>query len=176
MSTPTMPITLSSPLSMYSIPAVWLTAFLPVTMKTILIHKSRGYNNLEPRQSTSRIATDKGLPSAVAARILRMEGAHLNGYENLPIWIAAVSYCPPGPQLAGHIARLDNYTLNVASLLYISGRIAYNYIYINQATELQSWGRTGVYFGSLSLPMYLIFKAAAKIAASEVVVPAVIVL
>ncbi|KAJ7353335.1 hypothetical protein DFH08DRAFT_62843 [Mycena albidolilacea] len=168
MSTPTMPITLSSPLSMYSIPAVWLTAFLPVTMKTILIQKSRGYNNLEPRQSTSRIATDKGLPSAVAARILRMEGAHLNGYENLPIWIAAV--------LAGHIAHLDNYTLNVASLLYIGGRIAYNYIYINQATEPQSWARSGVYFGSLSLPMYLLFKAAAKIAASEVVVPAVVVL
>ncbi|KAJ6463454.1 hypothetical protein C8R45DRAFT_1025802 [Mycena sanguinolenta] len=154
-----MSTTLSSPLSLYSIPAVWLTAFLPVTMKTILIHKTRGYNNVEPRQSTSRIATDKGIPPAIAARILRMEGAHLNGYENLPIWIAAV--------LAGNIAHLDNYTLNVVSLLYIGGRITYNYIYFNQATEFQSFLRTGVYFGTLSLPMYLIFKAAAKIAARE---------
>ncbi|KAJ7270724.1 hypothetical protein B0H12DRAFT_1229208 [Mycena haematopus] len=150
-----MPTTLSSPLSMYSIPAVWLTAFLP----TILIHKTRGYNNVEPRQSTSRIATDKGLQPAVAARILRMEGAHLNGYENLPIWIAAV--------LAGNIARLDNYTLNVVSLLYIGGRITYNYIYFNHTTEFQSLLRTGVYFGTLSMPMYLIFKAATKIATSE---------
>ncbi|KAJ6554569.1 hypothetical protein B0H19DRAFT_150669 [Mycena capillaripes] len=155
-----MPVSLSSPLSMYSIPAVWLTAFLPFTMKTILIQRTRGYNdlNLAPRQSTSRVVSDKAISPAVAARILRMEGAHLNGYENLPIWIAAV--------LAGNIARLDNYTLNVASLLYIGGRITYNYIYFNQATEFQSWVRTAVYFGTLSLPMYLIFKSAEKIAAA----------
>ncbi|KAF8192640.1 hypothetical protein K438DRAFT_853076 [Mycena galopus ATCC 62051] len=160
MSHPTMSAMLSSPLSMYSIPAVWLTAFLPATMKIILIQKTRGYPNLAPRQATSQVTTDKGIPPAVAARILRMEGAHLNGYENFPIWIAAV--------LAGNIARLDNYTLNVVSLLYIGGRITYNYIYFNQATEFQSWLRTGVYFGTLSLPMYVLFKAAAKIAAGEV--------
>ncbi|KAJ6478628.1 hypothetical protein C8R47DRAFT_639837 [Mycena vitilis] len=157
-----MPISLSTPLSLYSIPAVWLTAFLPVTLKTILMQQTtaKGYNNLEPRQCTSRIATgiDKGVPPAIAARILRMEGAHLNGYENLPIWIAAV--------LAGNMAHLDNYTLNVASLLYIGGRIAYNYVYFNQVTEFQSWVRTGIFFGTLSLPMYLLFKAAANIAAT----------
>ncbi|KAJ7452121.1 hypothetical protein B0H11DRAFT_2246077 [Mycena galericulata] len=124
-----MPITLSTPLSLYSIPAVWLTAFLP----TILIEQVKGYNNLAPRQSTGRVAADKNLPSEVAARILRMDGAHLNGYENFPIWIAAV--------LAGNMAGLDNYTLNVVSLMYIGGRITYNYIYFNQATEFQSWVR-----------------------------------
>ncbi|KAJ7796625.1 hypothetical protein B0H13DRAFT_2508636 [Mycena leptocephala] len=156
-----MPVTLSTPLSLYSIPVVWLTAFLPCTMKacpemhpspslgadqtqTVLIQQTQGYNKPPP---------------AVAARILRMDGAHYNGYENLPIWIAAV--------LVGHIARLDNYTLNVVSLLYIGGRITYNYIYFNQATELQSLVRSAVYFSTLSLPMYLIFKAAAKIAAAE---------
>ncbi|KAJ7153547.1 hypothetical protein C8R43DRAFT_1002468 [Mycena crocata] len=152
-----MPVTLSTPLSLYSIPAVWLTAFLPVTMKTMLIQKVKGYNNLEPRATTSRIGTDKGLPPAIAARILRMEGAHLNGYENFPIWVAAV--------LAGNIAGLDSYTLNVVSLFYIAGRITYNYIYFNQATEFQSWVRSGVYFSTLSLPMYIIFKSAAKMAA-----------
>ncbi|KAJ7456905.1 hypothetical protein FB451DRAFT_598016 [Mycena latifolia] len=153
-----MPVTLSTPLSLYSIPAVWLTAFLPVTMKTILIQQVKGYNNLEPRPNTSRIGTDKAIPPAVAARILRMEGAHLNGYENFPIWIAAV--------LAGNMAGLDNYTLNVTSLLYIAGRVTYNYIYFNQATEFHSWVRTGVFFSTLSLPMYLIFKAAGKMAAA----------
>ncbi|KAJ7146108.1 hypothetical protein C8R44DRAFT_863915 [Mycena epipterygia] len=152
-----MPVTLSTPLSLYSIPAVWLTAFLPVTLKTMLIEKVKGYNNLEPRPTTSKIAADKGIPPAVAARILRMEGAHLNGYENFPIWIAAV--------LAGNMAGLDNYTLNVASLLYIGGRTVYNIIYFNQSTDFQSYLRTGVYFTTL-LPMYLIFKSAAKIAAA----------
>ncbi|KAJ7079968.1 hypothetical protein B0H15DRAFT_857502 [Mycena belliarum] len=157
-----MPVTLSTPLSLYSIPAVWLTAFLPVTMKTMLIQNVKGYNNLEPRPTTSRVTADPTIPRATAARILRMEGAHLNGNENLPIWIAAV--------LAGNLVGLDNYTLNVASLLYIGGRITYNYVYFNQATEFQSWVRTGVYFGSLSLPIYLIFKAAAKIQAGKMAV------
>ncbi|KAJ6578871.1 hypothetical protein DFH09DRAFT_1276290 [Mycena vulgaris] len=152
-----MPVTLSTPLSLYSIPAVWLTAFLPVTLKTMLIEKVKGYNNLEPRPTTSRLVTDKSVPPAVAARILRMEGAHLNGYENFPIWIAAV--------LAGNMAGLDNRTLNIVSLFYVAGRITYNYIYFNQATEFQSWVRTGVYFSTLSLPMYLIFSAAKKMAA-----------
>ncbi|KAJ7701554.1 hypothetical protein B0H17DRAFT_1157745 [Mycena rosella] len=160
-----MPVTLSTPLSLYSIPAVWLTAFLPATMKTMLIEKVKGYNNLEPRPTTSRIATDRAIPPAVAARILRMEGAHLNGYENFPIWIAAV--------LAGNMAGLDARTLNVVSLLYVAGRITYNFVYFNQATEFQSWVRWAVPFHSTvypcsltPLPMYLIFKAAGKMAAA----------
>ncbi|KAJ7270938.1 hypothetical protein C8J57DRAFT_1320093 [Mycena rebaudengoi] len=156
-----MPITLSTPLSLYSIPAVWLTAFLPNTFKFFLIEKLKGYKNLEPRQNTHRIVQDKAIPPAIAARIQRMEGAHLNGYENFPIWIAAI--------LAGNFAGLDNYTLNVVSLTYISGRSLYNYLYFNQATEFQSWLRSSVYFGSLcerTLPMYLIFKSAAKISAA----------
>ncbi|KAJ6630099.1 hypothetical protein B0H10DRAFT_1984961 [Mycena sp. CBHHK59/15] len=153
-----MPITFSTPLSLYSIPAVWLTAFLPGTLKFLLVERVKGYNNLEPRGNTSRIVEDRAISPAVAARIKRMEGAHLNGYENFPIWIAAI--------LAANFAGLDNRTLNVVSLSYICGRTMYNYIYFNQATEFQSWVRTAVYFGTLSLPMYLLFKSAAKIAAA----------
>ncbi|KAJ7607413.1 hypothetical protein FB45DRAFT_1067959 [Roridomyces roridus] len=152
-----MVLTLSTPLSLYFIPAVWLTAFLPVTFKTILIHQVKGLNNVAPRTSTAAVTADKNIPPEVAARIMRMEGAHLNGNENFPIWIAAV--------LAGNIAGLDNRTMNVTSLIYIGGRILYNYIYFNQVTEVESSLRSAVYFSALSCPMYLLFQAAAKMKA-----------
>ncbi|KAJ7938383.1 hypothetical protein B0H13DRAFT_2572415 [Mycena leptocephala] len=160
-----MPVTLSTPLSLYSIPVVWLTAFLPCTMKAYGSHPADSrIQQLEPRQSTSRFATSD--------KVSRLRSLHescawtaptITGMRIFPYGLQPWSVFPAW----GHIARLDNYTLNVVSLLYIGGRITYNYIYFNQATELQSLVRSAVYFSTLSLPMYLIFKAAAKIAAAE---------
>ncbi|KAJ7111235.1 hypothetical protein C8R44DRAFT_799175 [Mycena epipterygia] len=147
---------LSNALSFYSIPAVWLTAFIPVTMKSITIHKVKGFNNVQPRGNTSLVSADKAVSPALARRIERMEGAHLNGNESFPIWVAAV--------LAGNIAGLDNYTMNVVSICYVFGRMLYNYIYITQETRLQSVFRTLTWVGSLMLPMYLLFSAAGKLA------------
>ncbi|KAJ7088374.1 hypothetical protein B0H15DRAFT_289361 [Mycena belliarum] len=147
---------LSSPLSLYSIPAVWATAFIPVMLKSAAINKLKGYNNVQPRGNTSRVATDKAIPAAASARIERMEGAHMNGNENFPIWVAAV--------LAGNFAGLDNRTLNSVSIAYVCGRTLYDYIYINQTTRLQSLARSLVFFGTLSLPLYLLFAAAGKVA------------
>ncbi|KAJ7474118.1 hypothetical protein FB451DRAFT_284523 [Mycena latifolia] len=147
---------LSGALSLYSIPVVWATAFVPMTLKHATIKKVKGWDNVQPRANTSRVAADKTVPPAIAARIERMEGAHLNGNENFPIWVAAV--------LAGNFAGLDNRTLNVVSIAYICGRVLFNLIYINQQTHVQSVMRTIVFFSSLSLPMYLLFAAAGKIA------------
>ncbi|KAJ6569147.1 hypothetical protein B0H19DRAFT_691173 [Mycena capillaripes] len=147
---------LSNPLSFYSIPVVWLTAFVPVTLKSAAIHKVKGFNNVQPRQNVGRVAADDKIPPAIARRIERMEGAHLNGNENFPIWVAAV--------LAGNFAGLDNYTMNVVSIAYIFGRVLYNYVYINQERRAQGTIRTIVWFSSLSLPMYLLFSAANKVA------------
>ncbi|KAJ7857174.1 hypothetical protein B0H13DRAFT_2672802 [Mycena leptocephala] len=117
-------------LSLYSIPAVWLTAFIPVMLKTSTIQKVKGFNNVQPRSNTARVTGDTKIPPDIAGRIERMEGAHFNGNENFPIWVAAV--------LAGNFAGLDNYTMNVVSIAYICGRMLYNYIYINQSTRAQS--------------------------------------
>ncbi|KAJ6560008.1 hypothetical protein B0H19DRAFT_1069716 [Mycena capillaripes] len=127
---------LSSPLSLYSIPAVWLTAFSPVLLRTRAISQVKNYNNVQPRRNTSSVVLDKNIPPALAARIERMEGAHWNGNENFPLWIAAI--------LAGNMVGLDDYTLNVASIAYelsVAGRVLYNYIYITQETEAQSYLR-----------------------------------
>ncbi|KAJ7474132.1 hypothetical protein FB451DRAFT_1398130 [Mycena latifolia] len=66
-------------------------------------------NSLQPRGNTSRVSADKQVPAAISARIERMEGTHLNDNKNFPIWVAAV--------LVGNFARLDNYTMNVISIL-----------------------------------------------------------
>ncbi|KAJ7669063.1 hypothetical protein B0H17DRAFT_208744 [Mycena rosella] len=156
LSSPVKMPSLSSALSLYSIPAVWATAFVPVMLKSITIARTKGFDNVRPRGNTSRVAADKAVPAAISARIERMEGAHMNGNENFPIWVAAV--------LAGNFAGLDNYTLNVISISYFCGRVLYDYIYINQATRMQSALRSLVFFSSLSLPMYLLFASAAKVA------------
>ncbi|TDL22784.1 hypothetical protein BD410DRAFT_788108 [Rickenella mellea] len=146
-----MPFTWSTPLSLYSIPAVWLTSFVPMNLKFSLIARTIGYNNVQPRANTGRMVNNRAVPKDVAAQAERMEGAHLNGNEMLPIWIAAV--------LAGNQAGVAQETLNSVSVAFIVTRILYNYVYITHTTQLASTLRTGLWSISLSLPMYLIVKA-----------------
>ncbi|KAJ7019494.1 hypothetical protein C8F04DRAFT_1147371 [Mycena alexandri] len=143
-------------LSFYSIPAVWLTAFVPVMLKSVAINKVKGFNNVQPRTNVGRVAADAKIPPAVAARIERMEGAHMNGNENFPLWAAAV--------LAGNFAGLDNRTMNIISIVYFCGRVLYNYVYITQETRRQSSIRTTIFFSNLCLPLYLLIAAATKLA------------
>ncbi|KAF7297473.1 hypothetical protein MIND_00981000 [Mycena indigotica] len=149
-------LSLDSPLSLYSIPAMWATAFAPVVLRTMTIMKTKGYNNLAPRGNTAQVANDKAVPPAVAARIQRLEGAHYNGMENFPLWASAV--------LAANYAGLDNRKVNTISLVYILGRVLYNYFYITQRTVTQSNLRSVVFFGILPLPVYLLISAASKVA------------
>ncbi|EJC98315.1 uncharacterized protein FOMMEDRAFT_23854 [Fomitiporia mediterranea MF3/22] len=146
-----MPVTLDTPLSIYSIPLVWYTAFYPMNVKFALIDKTIGYNNLQPRANTKRITEDEKVPRDVAERVQRLEGAHLNGNEILPLWIGAV--------LAGNMAGITNKTLNIASAGFIATRMLYNYVYINQKTVGVSWLRTALFFTSIGFPMYLFVKA-----------------
>lgn len=151
-----MSFNLDAPLYLYSIPAVWLTAFAPATIKFLNIKSSIGYDNLAPRSNAERLRTTQAVEKAKAARFLRMDGAHQNGNENFPIWIAAV--------LAGHVAGLPNSTMNTFSIGYFSLRVLYDFIYINQTTEFLGNCRTAVFFAGLSLPLTLLFKAANKLA------------
>ncbi|KAI0084076.1 hypothetical protein BDY19DRAFT_562016 [Irpex rosettiformis] len=151
-----MALNLDSPLSLYSIPAVWFTAFYPVTLKTgILRSTAVGYNNIQPRQNVERAKASHTLDQATTDLISRYEGAHLNGMENLPLWFAAI--------LAGHFAGLSHRTLNYFSAAYISTRLLYNYVYVNQKTAAHSWVRSVVYFTGLSMPLTILIKAANRL-------------
>ncbi|KAF7289689.1 hypothetical protein HMN09_01332000 [Mycena chlorophos] len=145
-----------SPLSLYSIPAVWLTAFAPIVLRTVAVKKVKGWNNVAPRNNTARVSGDKNIPPDVIARIQRMEAAHTNGNENFPLWAAAV--------LAANFAGLDNRRVNTLSIAYFLGRCLYNVIYISQTTPAMANLRSVVFFGILPIPIYLLIAAAAKAA------------
>ncbi|KAH6906817.1 hypothetical protein BKA70DRAFT_1287038 [Coprinopsis sp. MPI-PUGE-AT-0042] len=100
-------ISLDSPLSLYSIPVVWL-------VWVTAIQKAIGYNNVQPRSNVTRVLdTSKKISPEVSRRIQRMEGAHMNGNEVLPLWIGGRNF-----------AGLDNRTLNIAALAFIGLRVA----------------------------------------------------
>ncbi|KIM86124.1 hypothetical protein PILCRDRAFT_816659 [Piloderma croceum F 1598] len=149
---------LSKPLSLYSIPLVWLTALAPAALKAATLHQTVGYNNMAPRSNTQRLVASERISGDLAARVQRMEGAHLNGFEILPLWCASI--------LAGNFAGLDNETMNKVSIMFITTRILYNYVYVEQKTQLQSSLRSSLFWTALLMPMYLLIKAANKIYAA----------
>ncbi|KAJ7038705.1 hypothetical protein C8F04DRAFT_1231874 [Mycena alexandri] len=145
--------TTSSPTGPRSSPPYKRFKSSPSLLNTAVV---KGFNNVQPRTNVGRVAADAKIPPAVAARIERMEGAHMNGNENFPLWAAAV--------LAGNFAGLDNRTMNIISIVYFCGRVLYNYVYITQETRRQSSIRTTIFFSNLCLPLYLLIAAATKLA------------
>ncbi|KAF5356888.1 hypothetical protein D9756_006732 [Leucocoprinus leucothites] len=150
-------VTLSSPLSLYSIPVVYFTAMYPHLWKVNTIMSITGFNNVYPRANVTEFAQDKRVPPKLAGKIKRMEGAHCNGLEQFPVWTAAI--------LVANLAGLDNAYLNKMSLGFIAMRILFNQIYIAHESNAVGWVRTAVFFGALSFPTTLLLKGAAKYAA-----------
>jgi len=147
---------LSKPWSLLSIPVVWLTASYPAGLKirTLSNLNTKGfqYDPVQPRENMDRLEAAKDvIPKTLVARIRRMEGAHMNGNENLPLWIGAV--------LAGNFAGLEQSTLNKVAIFYILNRCLYNYVYINHTTVLQSRFRTTIWGIGFLAPMYLMVMA-----------------
>jgi len=144
-------VSFTSPLSILAIPAMWVTSYYPAFLKGIVIRKAGGFSNVQPRSNVALFSEREDASPELAAKLARMEGAHLNGLENLPFFGLAV--------LAGNYAGVNNYTLNMVSGLYILLRILYNYVYISHTTERGSALRTVVWVTSLGFPFYLLFKA-----------------
>ncbi|KAJ3509739.1 hypothetical protein NLJ89_g5058 [Agrocybe chaxingu] len=132
----------NSPLSLYSIPVVWFTSFYPNFWKFLIINRTVGYNKY-PRTNLSRAkgAKDRISPE-LSGRLERMEGAHLNGNEALPLWAAAV--------LAGNLVGLDNRWMNNMSASYVVLRLLFNHLYINFNHIANGVPRTVVFFVGLS--------------------------
>ncbi|KIM46801.1 hypothetical protein M413DRAFT_440373 [Hebeloma cylindrosporum] len=143
---------LSSPLSLYSIPVMWAISHYPSFAKAAILIKAGEHNNLIPRSNIPNLPNKKRISPEVAARLQRMDGAHLNGVENLPFFGLAV--------LAGNYAGIDNATLNIVSGLYLLWRLVFNYLYLNQTTKTQAALRSLTWLTSLGFPMYLLFKSA----------------
>ncbi|KAF9568638.1 hypothetical protein CPC08DRAFT_349680 [Agrocybe pediades] len=150
-------INLDSPLALYSIPVVWFSSFYPNTLKFLAIDKAIGYNNVQPRSNASKNLKERFSADEIA-KFERMEGAHLNGNEAMPLWFAAV--------LAGYATGLDNRWLNKMALTYVGIRFAYNTVYIHFNDIGKGWFRSFLFFLGLSYPLRILFKAA-SVAASK---------
>ncbi|PPQ87342.1 hypothetical protein CVT25_002092 [Psilocybe cyanescens] len=138
-------ISLSTPLSLYAIPLMWIITYYPAFAKSALITKAAGYNNVQPRDNATRLEK-KGVPPEVLARLQRIEGAHINGLESLPFFGLAV--------LAGNYSGMDIASLNIASGLYLFWRILYNYIYFNQSSQKTAGLRLASQFNlSIRIPL-----------------------
>ncbi|KDQ54405.1 hypothetical protein JAAARDRAFT_196743 [Jaapia argillacea MUCL 33604] len=152
-----MPITLASPLSLYSILGVLLTGFYPIVRRTVLLKSKTGFNNVQPRGNVHRLR--EKYPD-IAAQAERMEGANANGNEILSLWVGAI--------LAANYAGLPNETLNLFSLAFIAMRMLYNYIYMKQTTQAQGDLRGAVWTVGTIIPAVLIVKSGNAVLAAAV--------
>lgn len=46
--------------------------------------------SVDPRSNTQRLASQQTTSGDLAARVRRLEGAHLNGMETFPLWCTAI--------------------------------------------------------------------------------------
>jgi len=146
-----MSLSLSSSISLYSIPVVWFLGFYPTLLKSSMLRKINAFNNVTPRANVARLAEKKVDPK-IAARAARMEGAHLNGNETFPLWAVAV--------LAANYAKLDNHTINTVAVSYIGLRILFNWVYINHTAQAVGHIRSVIWTAGIGLPLYLLVKSA----------------
>ncbi|KAL4266840.1 Membrane associated eicosanoid/glutathione metabolism-like domain superfamily protein [Pleurotus pulmonarius] len=150
-----LPFDLSSPgFSLYSIPAAWFCAFYPNTLRFLIIDKTVGYDNTNPRDNLAKTRGNDKFKPSVVEKIHRMEGAHQNGNEAFPLWAAAI--------ITGNLVGLDHRTLNICSIAYIGLRLLYNYVYISHNSFLKGWPRSVVFFTGLSIPLWLLVQSARK--------------
>ena len=119
-------INMESPLSLYSIPVVYVTSFYSTILKVCIFSLTVGkdfhaaistsrltkpldttsasiflirniegrnaniYLSVQSRSNITKVVNNKNISPELAARIQRMEGAHLNGNEAFPLWVAAI--------------------------------------------------------------------------------------
>ncbi|EIW78193.1 hypothetical protein CONPUDRAFT_138585 [Coniophora puteana RWD-64-598 SS2] len=141
-------------LSLYSIPAMYVLSLVPAVLKNRLVGSQAGWDNVNPRQNLERAVTKNKISAEVAARVRRMEGAHANANEALPLWFAAV--------LAANYAGVDARTANVASIVFLTLRALHTYTYITQTTRVRSLFRSLAWFGSVGIAIRLLIQAGNK--------------
>ncbi|KIJ41119.1 hypothetical protein M422DRAFT_209565 [Sphaerobolus stellatus SS14] len=149
-----MPITLATPLSLYSIPIVWFVGFYPHNRRYALIDRTIGWDNVNPRSNTKETLLQKGMAPELVQRAANLAGAHQNGFEIFPLWAAAV--------LTANFVGVDHSTVNIVSGAFIGLRLLFNYVYINQDSKAKSGIRTLLWFVGALLPHYLLVKSANK--------------
>jgi uncharacterized MAPEG superfamily protein len=115
--------------SIYTIPVAWMLAQATTTRGTL---KSLGYgHNVYPLEDLDKVSSH--LPAAQVARLKRQQAAHHDGFENFPLFAAAM--------IVGNEAGLSAEALNAVGFGYLLSRGLYTWCYINIQTEEASYWR-----------------------------------
>ncbi|WVF71195.1 hypothetical protein IAT40_005995 [Kwoniella sp. CBS 6097] len=148
-------LNLPANLSFYAIPVMWVTSIAPHFYAISVYNSERAagteeWDNREPKKNLEKVKSAKLSPSA-AEKFERGEAAQNNGFENLPLFAAAI--------VAGNVARLPTSTLNIAAGVYLASRVAYNVIYITNSTKFAANLRSVTYLTGIATVMTLFVKA-----------------
>ncbi|ORY75328.1 hypothetical protein BCR35DRAFT_353634 [Leucosporidium creatinivorum] len=138
-------------LSLYAIPAGWIVAAAPHWYAGWLSKVSpdmKFFDNSAPREFLARVrAQEKQTPDV--GKFLRAEAAQQNGYENLPLFAAAL--------VVGELTELPGMTLFAG--FYLGTRLLYNYIYIRSTTRRMGAFRSATYMVGLVSCLSIFVKA-----------------
>ncbi|KAI1330667.1 hypothetical protein F5Y16DRAFT_362358 [Xylariaceae sp. FL0255] len=138
-------------ISYFTLPVALVLALYPRSQSAFSGPGEKIFDQSNPRTFAKRLESSD-LDKETVAKILRCESASANGFENLPLYAAAL--------VAGNSAGLSPTTMNVASVAYIVSRVVYNYVYITLGGNRKLAGlRTPVWFAGIGCIMTLFVKA-----------------
>jgi uncharacterized MAPEG superfamily protein len=70
-------------------------------------------------------------------------------------------------QIAGNYAKLDTREMNTLAADYLLLRVVYTGLYMTVKSEAASYLRSTAYAASVSVPLYVLWKAGNRIAAQQ---------
>lgn len=113
--------------------------------------KPARWNNANPKATSNLDSFRKRAHAATYSRWERARAAHSNGYENLPLLVAAV--------VLGNMAKLDSGTMNWAFGTFLVLRAAYIVAYINIESQQWSHLRSVIFNVAAGVCLWVMFKA-----------------
>nr|KAK5435821.1 hypothetical protein LTR18_009823 [Exophiala xenobiotica] len=145
--------------AMHSIPLSYALAYPPhLYLFTKFIKASNyAYTNMVPRANLERLGPS--LPRETADMLWRARGCHMNALEGFPLFAAAM--------LAGTCTNISPRELNICAAEYLAARVVYSVLYMTVRSEPASYLRSAVYFYSVGIPFYVLWKAGWKVAAAN---------
>ena len=145
-------------LSYYTVPAAWLLAITPHAYAGILYmarsSQRKAFDMTKPRVMLKMLDEDQSIDSSTKNAIIRAEGAHSNGMENLGLFAAGV--------VAANVAGVETGWLNTLSWGYIGSRVVYTVVYLFNTTPALATVRSGVFFIGVGLCLSLFVSAGNK--------------
>ncbi|KAK9450352.1 uncharacterized protein V1518DRAFT_413630 [Limtongia smithiae] len=109
------------------IPIVWVIGLLPHTFSVLLIaFYGAPFSNVIPRSNFNGLTTKK-VPIHIQQMAMKAQGAHRNGHECFPLFVAAVLIMNGSP--------VPFHKQNVYAISYAVLRILFNTLYIFVSSE-----------------------------------------